>query len=420
MSELYKLKTEELLGESVKCECGAVHKADIPVVVGSGVGDECEKLIGCAGRVLVFTGREVSRDYCDDLHDELTEKGFIVQRFSHTGQDEAGLIEEGTNLIVAVGDEIVVERAKLMAQSMNVKLLVVPTSFALYRFSRDNSVLDYGGIRVTCPSRAPSVIVVRAEVFEMMKDGEFCAVLGELYSKIVAFIDYYYGYVVHGKGCDRLSFSAIECLKTLNATGFSRTGGGMEKIIDCAIRVNALLSFGAVEEGGESQLATTVERFVKENNRRRLPRGEVLFLSAVAVAKTYKTFLKGKVGYGIKDVAGDIERAQKLMAVGYREGLSLATGYDENYKYQEYKLGLRRGELKDLCESAIEVLMVANARFHRLYVDGGYHVRYFLTVDETLSLISLSPFYLSRETLLTFIKERGLLELGEDRLEKAF
>lgn len=412
MSNL-RLKAEELLNCEILCDCGKVHKASLPILVDESVVECAKSLVG-GGRVFIFSSKEISVAFLDALHEEFEKNLFIVQRYLQNFDETLGIdIEEGTRLIVAIGSKKLIERAKLMAQKNRTKLIAVPLNFDLYKISMPQSALNYGGVRLTRVSKSPDKIIIKSGLFESMDDKGFGAILGSLYSKITAFIDYFYQGILSGEFCEDIILSAYEVYKKINAIGFSRNTQNIKVLIDCALKINAYLAFCGIDEGGESQLALTIERFIKERDRKRIPSGEILFLSSLIINKTYLKFLSNNPPFSVSDGFEDINQIQKTLSLGEGEIIRLITKKEDDYKYKDYKVSLMKDELKKLVEIADDLLKCANAKIKRVYRDGAFHVRYFLTTSETLSLISLSPFYNHKETLLSFMKERGLLNFNE-------
>ena len=412
MSNL-RLKAEELLNSEILCDCGKVHKANLPILIDESVVDCAKSLVG-AGRVLIFSSKDVSVDFCDALHEEFEKNSFVVQRFLQNFDETTGIeVEEGTKLIVAIGTKKLIERAKLMAQRYRTKLIAVPLCFDFYKISMPQSALNYGGVRLTRVSRAPDKIIVKSGLLERVDDKVFGAILGSLYSKITAFIDYFYQGILSGEFCEDIVLSAFEAYKKINAIGFPRNSQNVKILIDCALKINAYLAFCGMDEGGESQLALTIERFIRENDRKIIPSGEILFLSSLIISKTYLKFLSTNTPFSVSDGFEDINQIQKVLSLGEGEIIRFITKGEEDYKYKDYKVSLMKDELKKLVEIGDDLLKCANVKLKRVYRDGAFHVRYFLTSTETLSLLSLSPFYTYQETLLSFMKERGLLNFNE-------
>ena len=412
MTELWKMSSEELL-EGFECECGKKHFSGLKVGLDRDIIEECGSLVQNTGRVLLLDSFQAPTDYVDELHEKLEKHGYIIQRFAPTSDDASGVeLVEGTILILAIGGERIIERAKLLALSFNIPLIVLPTTLNLVRVKEGNSVLDYGGVRILRPSHKPDKILLYSEIFQKMDVDIFASVYAELYSKTIALCDYVYKGCVKGEFCYYLSRAVLKLYRKINGLGIPKTQEGFRVFLEQAVKLNALLSCENIEEGGEGQLATTLERYTGDRERKKLPRGEVLFLSSVIVGKVYSKFLERELPYGVHDLYGDWQKMESLMSVGDKELANFV--YDDNYKYRDYKMKLTKDEVLSVCREVDDILQSATGVVKRIFRDGGFHLRYYLTAQEMLFLLPLSPVYLVGETLLGFIKERGLLNIAKN------
>lgn len=413
MENLRALKIEELLSKDIECECGEKHRVDLNVYSEDEIVDRCRNLVGEDGEIILSYSDKTHENYVISLQKRMERAGYTVNRSLHEFGEYTQEVRDCEKLIIAVGGEWIINRAKLTASSYGVYLFVVSTTLDLVTVSRSCSVIDYGGVRINRPAHTPDGIFLSPILFIESGERGYGGALCELYSKAVTACDYAYLGITGEKWCSHLVNALFSSLEKLNALSFDRRVDCVEKVLEEGVKLNAYLYCFGIVDGGENQLATTVERFAKERERKDLERGEILFMSAVIISKIYTKFLSKTPHYGVYDGVFDLNQGRIVLKMSEREVVEKARGMDENYKYKDYKVSLHKEKLKKIADRAEGILKVANLKIKRFYSDGGFHTRYFLTSGEMLSVIPLSSFYHAKESLLTFIKDRGLLEFAK-------
>ncbi len=413
MKELWITETDELLCKRFDCSCGREHFAFMPVVSGVGISEEVNNLIPRGARVLILASLHCACSFSDSVHSELEKEGYTVSRFSYERSEENPIpdIPEGTMLIVAIGEESILERAKLLASSFDTSLILIPSTFNYARLASKTSVLDYGGTRIVRPSRAPDKIMFFPEVYAGLTKVRFAGVIGELFSKILTFCDYKYRSESDMECCDGIIYSAEQAFKALLEVNIVRSVESVKQVFPSALRINALLYMTGEEEGGEGQIATCIEKFTLKKGREQRERGELLLLSAVLAGRLYDTFLARDSLYSIADENKDADLAITLLGLTEGESVRLSSfSKESDFGFEDYKFKLNKEGLKRCVKEGNILLRRAFDAYRRLVPDGCYSLKYYVSVREMLELLSCSPFYTKRDTLLGFIKERGLLE----------
>lgn len=413
MHEIWEIETEKLLKGEFECACGRKHCSYIPALITPELLKLVQSLAPVGARVLLFSSDRVADSFCKSTYLELKEGGYTVSHISLSDSIEGGVpdIPEGCAVIIAMGDEGVLERAKLLSLSFDTKLILVPTSFNLVRLSSKVSLLDYGGVRIIRPSRAPDAIALFPEVYAGLTDSEFATAFGELASKILVFCDYKYVAESESNCCDGIIYSAEKTFSSLLDKRIVKNSECIKGILSDVLRINALLAISGKEEGGEGQLTSTIERYMRKNGRKGGERGELLILSATLLIKLYDTFLKRENLYSVVDGNDETDKAKALLGLSESEAVGLGLSSDRtNYEYLEYRFKINREGIKRCVTEGKFLLDRAFSVYRRLIPDGGYHLRYLISIKEMLALVSSSAFYVKDSTLLDYIKERGLLE----------
>lgn len=391
-----------------ECECGLSHDGRINVVVDEELKTVL-KSIKEAGRVLIIASTDVQKDYLDTLHESLVGE-YEVKRFC--GVDDNGLEAlEGVDIVVAVGGDRIISRAKLLALSYSTSLVIIPTGINYGDYLTSFSVVEYGEVSVIRPSRAPDCILADTKLLQSLPKSAWADVLGEIYAKTVSFFDYSYRVAVKGDGCEYIVNRALDILEE-GLLSFDKNDENVSRLVRLAVALASLYKMAGLTTGGEEQVTRTLLRFAKNRERRGTGDGEVRFLSAVIVGRLYKKFLSREVRFGAWDTFSDMDKTRRLLALEELEVVRLAKNANtEISDYRDYKVTANRRELYALSIRCDDILTRAHYKLVKIYPDGGYHLRYYLTGEEVLGVIECAPFFWSGDTLLTFIKGSGLLTL---------
>ena len=395
------------LNAIVECECGDTHDGRVNIVVGDTL--EVIKGIKETGRVLIIASREVDSDYVDNLHEKLA-GDYEVVRFCGVGEDGYEEIE-GVDVIVAVGGDRIVKRAKLLSLSYNTQLVVLPDDFNYLEYVTSYSSIEYGETKVIRPSRAPECVVVDYSILLHLDKQSWADALGGLFSKAITFFDYAYRVAVKGDGCEYIAKKAIDLIEE-GIGSFDKNEENVKRFVNISIGLASLYKSCGQGVGGEEQVSDTILKFAKVRERRGVGDGEVRFLSALILSKLYDKFLDTYSRFGVWDAFSDMDKARRLLGLDELDVVKIAKDLNtEVSEYRDYKFSTKRQELKNLATRCKDILTKAHYKLVKAYPDGGYHLRYYLTSEEILGVVECAPFYSRGDTLLSFIKSSGLLTL---------
>lgn len=411
MKKLWTAQTEELLSGKFDCFCGREHFASIPIEANGSISEVLEGIIPKGARVLLFSSF-CYRDFAKGLFKEVSDSGYTPTSFLYEEGEENPVpeIEEGVTLIIAIGGEEIMERAKLLSSAHDTLLVLIPSSFNFARFAKECSLLDYGGVRIIRPSRAPDKILFYPEAYACLTQDKFASAIGELFSKVITFCDYKFRAENEMSCCDGIIYSAMQSFKELSSLNYIRSNDCVKNIYPHALRINALLYMCGEEEGGESQIATCIERFTKTKGRAKRERGEILLASALLAGKIYDNFLTRDKLYSVLDGNASADKAIKVLSLNEREAVKGGVLEVEDYRFCEYKFELNKEGLASCVKEGNILLKKFFDIYRKTVSDACYNLRYYISVREMLDVLSCSPLYTRKKTLLGFIKERGILE----------
>lgn len=400
--------TIECMNAKFECECGQTHDGRLNVVVDEELKTVL-KGIKDRGRVLIIASNDVPKEYLDGLHEGIMSE-YEVKRFC--GLEENGYETiEGTDIVVAVGGDRLISRAKLLALSHSTSLVIIPTGINYGDYLTSFSIVEYGEKAVIRPSRAPDRILADTRLLLALSKSSWADMIGELYAKAVSIFDYSYRSVVKGDGCEYVVNRAYDVLDE-GLGSLEKNDENVVRLVRIAVAFASLYKMTGLTSGGEEQVTRTLLRFAKNRERRGTGDGEVRFLSAVIVARLYKRFLSRESQYGVWDTFSDMDKTRRLLSLDELTVVRLAkVANTEISDYRDYKVGANRRELYALSLKCDDILTRAHYKLVKIYPDGGYHLRYYLTGEEVLGVVECAPFFWSGETLLSFIKGSGLLTL---------
>lgn len=410
MENIRSMNIRELLNREILCDCGTVHKVNFFLKSEQDFLSECERLTSGKGKIYLVSENNL-QGFCEDLGNSLKKNGYSVEYFCK-GWEDYGKPDD-IRLLIVVGGEDVINREKDRAYRYGLPLMTFPLSLNYLSVSDNTCRFDYDGIKIERVVKAPDSIIVSPKLFLYATEQEYISCLCEIFSKATTVCDYAYRKAISDRWCKGLIDAVFSCLEKVNTLSFDRRIDCVEKVMEECVKLSAYLSFCGIEKGGESQLSDTLTRFGQSRERGCMKKGEILFLSSVIVCKIYSKFLSKTVPYGVCDGFFDMNQGRIILKMQESEVVKLGRGEEENYKYKDYKIGLFREDLSVFVERASNILKTANGKIKRAYSDGGFHTRYFLTAGEALSVIPLSSFYSKGDSLLAFIKDRGLLEFAK-------
>ena len=405
--DFLKLKREEVNG-IVDCDCGLTHDGKIEICVDVEIKNVVKGLKE-TGRVLIIASVDIDKSYLDSLHESLA-SDYEVSRFCSLAEEGYERIE-GVDVIVAVGDGRLVSRCKLLAHSYDTSLVVVSSEMDYGSYYSSVSQVEYGDTEIVRPSRLPDCIVVDTRLLLSLSKSRWADNIGEVYSRALAIFDYAYRSKIKGDGCDYIVQKAFEILED-GLECFDKNPQNVLKLVNTSIAVASIYKMTGRAIGGGEQVERTIARFSKNRERKGVGRGEVKFLSSIVVGRLYVKFLSSNTNFSVWDVYEDMDKSRRLLGLDELEVVRLAKEVRCDVSdYKDFRLRTQKGELLKLAKRCDDILTKVHYKLMRIYPDGGYHIRYYLTSEEIMRVLECAPFFTGGDTLLTFIKGCGMLTL---------
>lgn len=409
------------------CECGKSHRLETrEVIVGRGV---IEKLAGaiaghtpkCSGIILMGEKNELF--YRVDKI--LTRASFRVRKVFDEGKglcaafndSDCNISDEGLRLIVCIGK---FNEAKMIASGIGLPIFLVADSpNLLYSLARTAEV-HKEGLFGFYPVRPPVAIVCDFDCFSALAKANLMGAYGEIVSKLIALFDSYYNeFILGNSSCPLVREAALNIITLLvdGASAHMRGEGILMSYLSTASLRLSMLS--QAEEncvwlvGGAEQAAASLTSLFKYEQRECRSSGEHQFLAANVLIKLYKNALVMR-----KVFTPPPDNNKRMEALAENYGISevkascflrpLISGKELSlicYRLSEYNV-----ELSDIIEGIYLYFAKAYKTFKRLYSDDGFSLlNYFDSLDMSLC-IGIAPDVVWADTLLTYMKNQGLLE----------
>ena len=367
----------------------------------------CVKEVLRGGIAFILCDKE--SDFSISVHRNLV-KDFEVQAYYRDSEDKAISIPEGCALIIAIGDMDTISRAKLLALSFDTRLIVFPTSFCLAKIADSVSEIDYGGIVLSRIARAPDKILLCSELYENIEKDSFVNITGELFGSCLNVCDYLYRSIKVGQYRDDLANVFLEkfddFIDKYDRLKQSPTSDFLSKIVE----INEYLSVFGLQSGA-SQLSNCLSRYLKKQAKQGIEKGDRDIFCAYLLSVVYSKFCGLDTKYMIPDINYCLDKTKKLFSLSEKECASLGVSlFSENYRFEDYIVKVYKEELMRVTSRCREILKKAFNSYRKMLKDGGYSMRDTVSVNQMKELVSSSPFCIKEDTLLGYIKERGLLE----------
>ena len=106
----------------------------------------------------------------------------------------------------------------------------------------------------------------------------------------------------------------------------------------------------------------------------------------------------------------DAEKMRRLLGVEEHKALLVARGYEGDIDKASYIMNIIRPKL--YLEIQVNNIMIGLIRrvLFDSYEDKGYFMRHYIGTREMFKLLALAPEYMRGDTMLTYIKDTGILE----------
>ena len=406
MKYMYEMNNNEL--RHVLCTCGEIHEVKYPTVVYSDLTSAVSQVL-ISGHLLCLRDEDVDSRVFDSLKKNgawrITQDSLLPYQTSYLED-----IDDDVRLIVAVGGATLINVAKQIAYQKGAKLVVLPI-YAYSDCSHSTSRVLRGGVLECNRGRKPDLVVVDYDVIGLSGYEYLRAGYGTLAGELAVLSDYVYRGMRESKYCPHIVKavrSAIVPLAKIKSLTISMT----RIVSDTMLRVSMLMTMLTSQDSGATQLADTVYKYLDGKTSDVRLFGENILYTACIMGKLYEAYLRhNEVRLTIPPNRGDdIEKMRRLLGVDEHRALTHARRYEEDIDRLSYVMNILRPRLYTEIQVNNIIIGMLRERLFDAYEDKGYFMRSYIGTREMLKLLALAPEYARGDTMLSYIKDTGLLE----------
>lgn len=330
-------------------------------------------------------------------------------------------VDDDVRLVIGAGGRDAAEGAKMVAGIKSLPLVITVIYPDYDGFLTPFCSLREDGYNELFVSQPPAMLIADLEVVWESDRAVIAAGLGIVMAKFLAVFDWQVASILNNEPyCPDIAAVAVAVTRKalLSAEGLIR---GKKPSI--AALTEALIMLGALAQmqgsprltgGGEELCVAVLDMISFREERERKFYGEEVFLAAQILFRVYPLLLSehAKSALTPPDNAKRLEIITDLLGVSELNALKKIAPYMEasDYEVTQYKLKEFGQELKGAFGSYAEDFYKAVPVFKRIYADAGYSLKRYLSEDDLRAMISLAPDVGEKFTLLTVMKQMGILD----------
>jgi len=432
LNSLNSLDINKLHPQDTLCDCGATHSFNTQrVSLYSGAIEELEELmvdiLPPLSKVLIISDdKNVDSGIVRQAEKILIKQKYRVSLYTFDTDllgttAEADLVEVGetTKFIIGIGGSEICDITKYVSAKENLEsafIITCPT--ACVRSLAPSALLDFGELEEIFKTPVFKFMLCDTYFLKVETDTKLAGAFGELFSKFIALLDYNVAHFVAKepfcKEILRQGFLILDDgLKLLERKGKMDS----VEIANIALKFSALTQLSGnsrLFSGGESQSAHALRILLAREERKILNRGEAEFILARALACIYQRFLGTRTRFFTPPPDNNmrLERIEEFLGIDEKSAIKKIRPVLEAKKgeIQSYRLNENREELFSVASLNATRFKKSLKIFKGIYEDDGFWLGTALDSSDTALSISLGPDLKDKFTLLSHMKDMGLLD----------
>ncbi|MCL2234799.1 MAG: hypothetical protein FWC11_04170 [Firmicutes bacterium] len=420
INNLNTYPTNQLSKQKFSCRCGETHEISSNIAfddVENTIEHYIEKIVPPLSLISILYDLSSRQKYERTIDKKLGNFGFRVNpQVCKQGEKIAQKISEDTRLILGVGNHRHLNEVKQLAFLLNLPYALVPTcpSSHLQSLIPSYQKSDQGCIEIF-KSPPPNLLLCENDwKGNTPQAGSYFSLIS---AKLVSLFDYQASASLNGeKFCFEIFDQALSIIdesieQTLGATNQFE----LERILKenlvrygalCQLKGNTRLALGA--ETLAAKIFSSLTYYNGDNI------GENEFLFARILMRLYLNYLENKTEFFTPPPSNNkrVQLISKYFKIPEQIALKNIRPVPNAHKesLSSYKLKIHRDELFALATEFDSKLTLAYSALKKLYLDEGYSFTNYLGKNEATISVALAPDFMQKFTLLSFMKDRGLLE----------
>ncbi|MCL2822036.1 MAG: hypothetical protein FWD86_02425 [Firmicutes bacterium] len=226
---------------------------------------------------------------------------------------------------------------------------------------------------------------------------------------------------------DSVQNALVSMLKTADLTRLSRSNSLRESVFDCNLRLNIasnLIGHPALLQNGAIQAAAALMQLINHEsggtdgawlsfNRSKLSIWSLGLMLAPTVARCYAAFLSSQINFcPPPDLPLRVLALNEFLGIKQANSLNLIPPLKQKnwMEKREYFLKTNQSDLIKKINNLAFLLEKAHSIYLRLLPDGGFSQKNLFSALETSLSLGLGPDIFSADTLLKFMRDKGVLD----------
>jgi|GEM_PF-1216824 len=435
LKALHLLDINDFYPHEFNCDCGVKHvfetqKIAFKFMALDKLGECMGELVPELASVLIVSDKQASDNGAlRELEKRLIRLKYRVSIFTFSKQlrstvEEADSVEinEATKFIIGIGGSEICDITKYVGAKENLDtgfILTCPT--AATRSLAPSSLLIKDCIEETYKTPAFKFLICDTNLLSNANSAnstKLAASFGETFSKFVALLDYSAANILQKEPLCQILLRQAQLILDNGLKKIEIKGkASIADIIAVGLKFSAITQImgnSRLFSGAESQSAHALSILLCREEREKLNRGEAEFILARAVACIYQRFLgmNKKFFTPPPDNNMRLEQIEEFLGLEQSQTIKKIRPIVEHSasELREFRLNENRIELFNISTLNIMRLKRAFAIFKRLYDDDGFWLTKALDTSDTALSISLAPDLKDKFTILSHMKDMGLLD----------
>jgi len=436
--KINSLPPSGLGGQSVECKCLRVHSLITKqVLYGTGVTAQLVQSLGsivsAGSKVVVITEGILYESIARESIKRLERGGFRVEaQCLDSTPDNIDTISsvikdigeaEDAKLVMGIGGGSVLDCAKYIAAMAALPCYLLSTVPALLGSLTPSTMLFDGGFFEVSKSAPPAVLLCDTSNFGLLTPEYAASAIGEIAGVLCALFDWRVSHLISGEHyCPYLAQEA----ELIIDTATERLMGG-EALLptqamviagECLVKLSCLSQLvgnSRLACGGETHVAHAIIMMRSNKGQKRRLYGEYVHMATLSVLDLYIQELRDNVLEGFFPPPDNNIRMElisdQLGVPWLKSGDKISPLYDrESHNIAVYKLIESKDELIAQATKAKSKAVLLKNAARKLYKDFGYSLISHITPDKMNMCLALAPDIREKFSLLSALKNIGLLE----------
>ena len=246
----------DLINRDISCECGKVHRCDIPhLAIGEGVLEQLPEMLSDRHHILLVADQNTTPLCADRVRELLGER---IKAFCLFDSDELLVPNEATiarvescltaytDFILGIGSGVINDTCKYVSFNHGIACGIIGTAPSMDGFASSGAAMIIGGMKVTYTTHAPSLIlgdinILKNAPMDMIRSG-----YADIIGKYSSLCDWKLSEFVNGEYlCPfvyRIVKESTDEVRALSRALLHRDGAAIGKLMEILVLIGVCLT----------------------------------------------------------------------------------------------------------------------------------------------------------------------------------